>query len=105
MLSTRKLGKSTLYEVELKRIFAQTNLNSIPDTHLNECLRGMDHLNVPNYDWECGVMAAFKDNLNYLESIASFNTMKANNLTLLNTVFNNVDPPQIRPKPAKKRFI
>lgn len=102
VLYTRKLDPSTLYEVELKRIFSKCNLRYLPEAHMNKCLRGFDHLNVPKYDWECAFMQGFQDNTNYLESASSFNTMASNNLTMLNTVFNNVDP-QIRN--ANKRFM
>lgn len=64
----------------------------------------MDHMNVPKYDWECAFMAGFEENLNYLESASSYNTLHSHNLTVVNTVFNNVDP-QIRPPATKKRFI
>lgn len=99
----RNTDPSTLYEVELKRIFSKANLRMVPDSHMNKCLRGMDHLNVPKYDWECAFMVGFEDNLNYFESASNYNTMKLNNLTLVNTVFSNVDP--ALEQGGKKRFM
>lgn len=91
-LYTRKTDPTTLYEVELKRVFSKVNLNFINDGLLNRCLRGMDNLNVPLYDWECAFMAGIQDNINYLESASMYNTAQAHNLTLVNTVFYNLDP-------------
>jgi hypothetical protein len=90
-LYTRKSDKSTLYEVELKRIFTKTNLRFVNDGLLNRCLRGMDAMNVPKYDWECAFMHAITENINYIESASSYNTAVMNNITLSNTVFYNVD--------------
>lgn len=91
-LYTRKSDKSTLYEVEMKRIFAKAGLSSLNEGVLNRCLRGLDAMNIPKYDWECAFMAGIQENINYLESASLFNTAKMNNLTLSNTVFYNVDP-------------
>ncbi len=91
-LYTRRTAKSALYEVELKRIFTKCNLNNLNDGVLNNCLRGVDKSNIPIYDWECAFTAGLQQNINYLESASSYNTAKANNLNLSNTVFYNVDP-------------
>jgi len=101
-LYTRRTEKSSLYEVELKRIFAKCNLRNINEGVLNRCLRGLDSMNVPKYDWECAFIASVQENINYLESASSFNTAQANNLTLWNTVFYNVDPALV---PAPKKFF
>ncbi|MFO0515433.1 MAG: hypothetical protein ACK5YA_01140 [bacterium] len=100
-LYTRKTDKSLLYEVELKRIFAKVNLRFINDGLLNRCLRGMDFNNVPKYDWECAFMTGITQNLNYLESASLYNTAQANNITLANTVFYNVDATLLPPAPPK----
>jgi len=91
-LYVRRLDKSTLYEVELKRVFAKIKLRFVPDGHLNKCLRGTDLNNIPLYDWECAFVIGIRDNVNYLESAASFNTMNQQKLKIVNTVFTNVDP-------------
>lgn len=90
-LYVRKTDKSTLYEVELKRIFNKVSLGQVRDGILNGCLRGLDASNIPMYDWECAFMAGLQQNINYIESAASYNTVKANNITLSNTAFYNVD--------------
>lgn len=95
---TRKTDVSTLYEVELKRIFNKCNLRYINDGLLDKCLRGLDKLNIPKYDWECAFIVGLQENINYLESAASYNTAKANNITLVNTVFYNIDPSLIHKK-------
>ena len=91
-LYVRKTDKSTLYEVELKRIFKKVSLGAIKEGILNNCLRGLDSNNIPVYDWECAFMAGLQENINYAESAASYNTVHANNITLANTAFYNVDP-------------
>lgn len=91
-LYTRRTEVTALYEVELKRVFAKANLHNANEVILNKCLRGLDNLNVPKYDWECAFIGALKQNINYLESASAYNTAKANNFTLWNTVFYNVDP-------------
>lgn len=99
-LYTRRTEKSALYEVELKRVFAKANLFRVNDAILNKCLRGLDNMNVPKYDWECAFIAALQENINYFESASAYNTAVANNITLYNTVFYNVDP-ALKPAPAK----
>lgn len=101
-LYTRRTEKNSLYEVELKRIFSKCNLNNLNEGLLNNCLRGVDNQNIPKYDWECAFIAGLQQNINYMESAASYNTAKANNLTLYNTVFYNVDPALV---PAAPKFF
>ena len=107
-LYTRQTDKTTLYEVELKRIFAKVNLNFINDGVLNKCLRGNDLNNIPKYDWECAFIAGAQKNIDYIESASSYNTAKLNNLTLTNTVFYNVDASlnaAANAPAAKRRFF
>ena len=104
-LYTRRTDTTTLYEVELKRVFLKANLQNINDGILNNCLRGVDSSNVPKYDWECAFNAGLTENIKYYDSAASYNTAKANNITLTNTVFYNVDPGLAPPAAAPKRFF
>jgi hypothetical protein len=99
-LYVRKTDKTTLYEVELKRIFNKVTFGKVSDGILNGCLRGLDASNIPMYDWECAFMAGLQVNINYIESAASYNTHIANNLTLTNTAFYNVDPTLLPVAPA-----
>ena len=104
VLYTRRTEKSALYEVELKRIFNKANLNNLNEGVLNNCLRGVDSMNIPKYDWECAFIAGLQLNINYLESASSYYTAKANNITLYNTVFYSVDPALLPPKAAPAFF-
>lgn len=88
----RRVDPTTLYEVELKNIFASVNLGFVPDAYLNKCLRGVDDNNIPKYDWECAFIQALTITLNYLESSSFYLTTKQANLTLANTAFVNIDP-------------
>jgi hypothetical protein len=88
----RRVDPTTLYEVELKNIFASVNLGFVPDAYLNKCLRGVDDNNIPKYDWECAFIQAVTSTLNYLESSSFYLTSKQANLTLANTAFVNIDP-------------
>jgi len=90
--NVRRVDPTTLYEVELKRIFINVGYGQVPDAYLNKCLRGVDDNNVPKYDWECAFIQGTVAILNYLESSNSYLTMKLNNITLANTVFVNIDP-------------
>jgi hypothetical protein len=99
-LYVRKSDKSTLYEVELKRVFKKLSLGPIREGILNNCLRGLDANNIPIYDWECAFMAGLQENINYNESASSYLTTGANNITLANTAFYNVDP-SLKPVAAK----
>lgn len=103
-LYTRRVDPTTLYEVELKRVFSKVGLKFVNEGALNRCLRGMDNQNIPKYDWECAFMAGIQDNINYLESASSFNTVHNHNLTLSNTVFYNVDP-SLLPTAGPKKFF
>jgi len=106
-LYTRKTDKTTLYEVELKRIFAKVNLRFLNDGLINRCLRGTDQLNIPKYDWECAFTHGIQQNINYIDSAVTYMTQKNQNLTLVNTVFYNLDQQlnQTLPLPPPKRFI
>jgi hypothetical protein len=88
----RRVDPTTLYEVELKGIFASVNLGAVPDAYLNKCLRGVDDNNIPKYDWECAFVQAVTSTLNFLESSAFYLTAKQGNLALTNTAFVNIDP-------------
>ena len=91
-LYTRRVDKSTLYEIELKRIFVKMNLRFVPDDLLNHCVRGTDNKHIPKYDWECSFLRGIVSNLNYFESASFYVTSNKRNLNLYNTVFNNIDP-------------
>lgn len=104
-LYTRRVDVSTLYEVELKRVFSKINLRYVGEGNLNRCLRGMDNQNIPKYDWECAFMMAIQQNINYLDSASSYYTAKNHNLTLENTVFNNIDPALLPPAAAAPKFF
>lgn len=89
---TRKTDTTVVYEVELKRIMSMINMRYVPDTYFHRCLRGVDYSNKPKYDWECSFVEGMKLNLQYYESMYNYKTVQANNLTMLNTVFYNIDP-------------
>lgn len=88
----REMDSDNLYEVEIKRILQRINMQYLPDSHINRCLRGLDEKNVPKYDWECCFVQGMKMNLEYFESLNNYREAKINNITTLNTVFYNVDP-------------
>jgi hypothetical protein len=93
MLSTiRSTDKENIYEYELKRVLASVNLRFIPDSTLNQCLRGVDDNKIPKYDWECAFTKSIILNLKFYESSFAYLTAKTQNLTLSNTIFMNVDP-------------
>ncbi len=85
----RNDDKTLVNEIELKQVFAKINLRYIDDSHLNNCVRGLDNSNIPQYDWECTFLLAIQENITLEESIHDFNLQKANNITLYNTVFIN----------------
>ena len=91
-VNARRVDPTTLYEIELKKIFNSVNLGGVPDAYLNKCLRGVDDNNIPKYDWECAFVQAVTTTQQYLESSNFFNTVSNANLTLVNTAFVNVDP-------------
>jgi len=90
--TVRRVDPTTLYEVELKNIFANVNMRAVPDALLNHCLRGMDDNKVPKYDWECAFIEGLTATLKYYENSDAYLTTKSQNLTLANTVFINTDP-------------
>lgn len=82
----------TLNEIEAKKFLTRMNMRYIPDAYLNRCLRGIDSYNLPKYEWECCFIQGMNLNLKFYETMDNYMTVKANNLTLSNTVFYNVDP-------------
>jgi len=88
---TRRLDKSTLFEVELKNIFAMINRQFVPDAFLNRCLRGVSADNIPLYDWECSYIQSETRTLTFYENSFDRLTAAANNITLFNTVFYNIE--------------
>ena len=88
-----RLGDTqTLNEIEAKKFLTRINMRYIPDAYLNKCLRGIDTNNLPKYEWECCFIQGMNLNLKFYETMDNYLTVKANNLTLSNTVFYNVDP-------------
>ncbi len=92
MGAIRRSDKNTMFEYELKAIFHQVGMISIPDSVLNKCLRGTDEDNVPLYDWECAFVNSMTGVLKYYENSYAYLLVTAKNLTLTNTVFINIDP-------------
>lgn len=97
--SLRRSDRTTLYEIELKHIFANINLGAVPDGHFVTCLRGADDNGIPKYDWECAFISSMTLTLNYYESSVFYATTIGANLTLTDTGLWNVDP-QFHPEPA-----
>ena len=91
-LYSRKLNLNTIYEVELKTVLYKMGLKAFPDNFLNKCLRGTDEEFLPKYDWECAIIEAVISISKYYQSVRFYQMTKANNITLLNTIFINVDP-------------
>lgn len=87
----RKTNMQTVNEIDIKFFMTRINMRYIPDSYLNKCVRGMDYNNIPKYDWECCFVQGMNINLNYLESMNNYLRAKNQNLTLVNTVFYNVD--------------
>lgn len=98
--SVRKSDINTMFEYELKSVFSQVGWSSTPDLVLNKCLRGTDDKNIPLYEWECAFVENLNSVLKYYENSYAYLMMKANNLTLTNTVFVNADPSIPAPAPS-----
>ncbi len=90
-VSARRTDKSTLFEVELKNIFAMVNRHFVPDAYLDRCLRGVSADNIPLYDWECSYVQSEIRTLTFYENSFDRLTTSANNITLFNTVFYNIE--------------
>lgn len=97
---TRRVDKTTVFEYELKNVFAFINMRYVPDAFLNKCLRGTDGNNVPLYDWECAFVQGMIQTLRYYETSYAYLTTMNRNLTLANTVFYNTDSSLISKPPA-----
>lgn len=88
----RETYQALIYEIELKKLLKRTNMYFLPDTILNQCLRGMDTKNVPLYDWECAFKFGITKNLDYFRGMNNYQISKMNNLTISNTAVYNIDP-------------
>lgn len=92
-LYTRMTDPTILFEVELKRVFYKCDLAHINNRHLDNCIKGIDpKKHLAQYDWQCAFMDAVKANIELTETLTSYNTQKAYNLDVVNTVFHNIDP-------------
>lgn len=89
---TRKTDRANVNEVEMKKILTQVNMRHVPDPNLHRCLRGVDSMTIPRYDWECCFIQGMNLNLKYFEAMNNYQEVKINKLAMLNTVFNNIDP-------------
>lgn len=89
---TRKTDLQTINEIDVKSLLSKINMKYIPDSILNQCLRGIDYNNIPKYEWECCFIQGMTLNLNYYEAMSNYLTAKNNNITLSSTVFYNIDP-------------
>jgi hypothetical protein len=88
----RKTDKATVNEIELKKLLSKVNMKYVPDTYYHRCLRGLDSMSLPKYDWECCFVQGMTLNLKYYEAMNNYKDAQLNNITLLNTVFYNIDP-------------
>jgi len=89
---TRRTDQQTMNEIDMKSLLSKINMRYVPDSYLNQCLRGIDYNNIPKYEWECCFVQGMTLNLNYYEAISNYLTAKNKNITLSSTVFYNVDP-------------
>jgi len=88
----RKEDPSLLLEIELKQIFQRTGLINIPDGHITGCIRGLTKGYDPRkYDWECAVIIALKETLDFIERANDMTKMKSNNIKLGMTTYKNAD--------------
>ena len=90
-VSARRADKTTLFELEIKNILSLANRNFVPDAYLNKCIRGVSIDNIPLYDWECAYVESETRTLTFYENSFDRLTVAANNITLFNTVFYNIE--------------
>ena len=81
-----------IYEVELKKILSKTNYLFLPESVLNQCLRGQDNNNIPLYDWDCSVKVAAKSNLNYFRAMNVANLRIKKGINVVSTGTYSIDP-------------
>lgn len=91
-MMTKRDNEAVLGELEMKRVLQQMNMEFIPDTMLNQCLRGLDSRFVPRYDWECAFIEGLKANLKYFEANDYYQLSKFKKISLKATSFFNIDP-------------
>jgi hypothetical protein len=81
-----------IYEVELKRILSRTNYSYLPESVLNQCLRGQDNNNLPLYDWDCSIKVAAKANLEYFRAMNVASLRNKKNVKVISTGIYSIDP-------------
>jgi hypothetical protein len=87
-----RADNSNLIEIDLKRILQKVNMNFVPNELFQECFRGVDHRNLPLFDWECCFNKGMKKNLEYFEAMNNYKLSKQYGFTLSSMEFYNVDP-------------
>jgi hypothetical protein len=87
----RKEDPSLLMEIELKQIYQRTGLINIPDGHITGCVRGPVGYESKKYDWECAVMVALKETVDFIERASDLTKIKSNNIELGMSTYKNVD--------------
>jgi hypothetical protein len=95
----RATDNQLVTEVDLKHVLAFINRQSVPDAHLNKCLRAPTKENIPLYDWECSFVQAEVSTMVFYEN--SFDRLITHKigLNLTNTVFYGKD--SSLPNPTK----
>jgi len=88
----RVSDKSTVYEVDLKKLLIKIGLRNMPDLYLTNCLRGNDNNGIPKYDWECAINSGLTLMSQYYDAAYFYLASKHNKFTLGQTVIHNIDP-------------
>lgn len=92
----RKENPTLILEIELKQILQRIGMANIPDGQLSTCIRGDGGNNLHKYDWECALMIALRNTLDYIERTDDLVKLKKNNISLMMNTYVNVDP-KLRP--------
>ena len=85
----RREGSMLLNEVEIKEIMIKIGYEAVPDDYLVPCLRGTNSRALPVYDWECTVIGAVRNMIDFHETQMDYIASKKYKMNLSHTEFKN----------------
>lgn len=88
----RRENPTLIFEIELKQILHRIGMVAIPDGKLSSCIRGEGDNELHKYDWECSLMIALKNTLEFIERNDDLVKIKQNKIPLIMNTYVNVDP-------------
>ena len=86
----RREGVTMMNEVEMKETMKKIGYDMIPDDYMNTCMRGSNERGMHLYEWDCAIINAIRNVIEFQEKQMDYLAVKKYDLKLSKTEFKNV---------------